>query len=117
MRDKPVIYLGLLLFVALVTFPLWQGLAARSSTREPDVRKAAGHKNCVAPRSYMREAHMELLMKWRDAKVRGRQRNYTAYDGAVYAISLSGACLTKCHGSKDEFCDRCHVYAGVPTPG
>ena len=116
MRDRVLIYCGLLLFVALVTFPVWQGVAAQTSTREPEVKAVAGEKSCVAPREYMRQAHMELLMSWRDAKVRGQERRYTAYDGKVYPISLTGTCLTQCHGSKDEFCDRCHSYAGVSAP-
>ena len=115
MSDKVLIYAGLLLFLAVVTFPFWQGIAAHSSMKEPDVRKATG-KSCVAPTRYMREAHMALLMTWRDAKVRGQQRTYTASDGTVYAINLSGTCLTRCHGSKDDFCDRCHTFAGVATP-
>ena len=112
MRDRVLIYCGLFLFVALATFPVWHGVAGQTSTREPEVKRA-GEKSCVAPRDYMRQAHMELLMSWRDAKVRGEARRYTARDGKVYAISLTGTCLTQCHGSKDEFCDRCHSYAGV----
>ena len=116
MRDRVLICSGLCLFVALVTFPVWQGVTARSSTREPAVKAAAGAKACVAPRDYMRTAHMELLMNWRDAKVRGSERRYTAYDGKVYAVSLTKTCLQQCHGSKDEFCDKCHAFAGVTMP-
>ena len=116
MRDRLLIYTGLLLFVALVTFPLWQGLAARGSTKGPELKLPAGRKNCVAPIPYMREAHMDLLMKWRDAKVRGQMRRFTANDGTTYNVSLTGTCLTQCHGSREQFCDRCHAYAGVPTP-
>jgi [DsrC]-trisulfide reductase subunit J len=116
MRDRVLIYFGLFLFLALATFPVWHGVAAQTSTREPEVKTAAGEKSCVAPRAYMRQAHMELLMRWRDARVRGQERRYTAYDGKVYAISLTRTCLTQCHGSKDEFCDRCHSYAGVSAP-
>lgn len=116
MRDRLLIISGLLLFLALFTFPVWRGIAAQSSARGPEVKKAGGEKSCVAPRDYMRAAHMELLMEWRDAKVREEQRRYTAYDGKVYAISLTKTCLTQCHGSRKEFCDRCHSYAGVPAP-
>jgi hypothetical protein len=115
-RDRLLIFSGLFLFVALVTFPVWQGIAAQSSTKEPAVKAAVGQKNCVAPRDRMRVAHMDLLMEWRDGKVRKQQRRYTAYDGKVYDVSLTKTCLTQCHGSKDEFCDRCHAFAGVPAP-
>jgi hypothetical protein len=116
MRDRLLIFCGLFLFVALVTFPVWKGVAAQTSSKGPDVKAVEGHKSCVAPREYMRAAHMELLMNWRDTRVREHQRQYNAYDGKVYTISLTKTCLTQCHGSRDKFCDRCHSYAGVPAP-
>lgn len=116
MGDRPLIYGGLCLFVALVTFPVWKGVAAQSSTKGPEVKAVVDKKQCVAPRAYMREAHMELLMAWRDGKVRRQERHYTAHDGTVYNVSLTGTCLTQCHGSKDKFCDSCHEYAGVSAP-
>jgi hypothetical protein len=116
MRDRWLIYCGLTLFVAVVTFPVWQGIAAQTTSKGPDVKVVAGRKTCVAPREYMRAAHMELLMNWRDARVRDQQRRYTAYDGTQYTISLTKTCLNQCHGSRDTFCDRCHSYAGVTAP-
>ncbi len=62
----------------------------------------------------MRANHMRLLNDWRDLVVREGERTYTAADGKVYEISLTGTCL-KCHSNKETFCDRCHDYAGV-TP-
>lgn len=115
MRDRILIYAGLCFFVALVTFPVWRGVAAHSSTRGPELKAPVGQA-CVAPRTTMREKHMDLLMEWRDAKVRLGERRYVAADGKSYAISLSGTCLNQCHGSKDQFCDRCHQFAGVPVP-
>ncbi|MBT0651438.1 sulfate reduction electron transfer complex DsrMKJOP subunit DsrJ [Geomobilimonas luticola] len=116
MGDRPLIYGGLCLFVALVTFPVWKGVAAQSSTKGPEVKAVVDKKQCVAPRAYMREAHMELLVAWRDGKVRRQERHYTARDGTVYNVSLTGTCLTQCHGSKEKFCDSCHEYAGVSAP-
>jgi len=116
MNDRWLIFAGLLLFTALVTYPVWHGLAARSSTAGPELRKVPGQASCVAPRETMRRSHMALLMAWRDGKVRRQQRQYAAADGQVYAVSLTGTCLTRCHGSKEQFCDRCHAYAGVPAP-
>lgn len=115
MRDKVLIFAGLALFMLLVTFPVWHGISAGSTTGEPDFRKVEGKTSCVAPRQYMRESHMELLKKWRDAKVRDSRRDYRSFDGTHYVVSLSGTCLTQCHGSADEFCARCHTYAGVPA--
>jgi len=116
MRDRLLIFSGLFLFVALGTFPIWRGIAVQSSTNEPEVKQSVGQKSCVAPRSYMRVAHMDLLLGWRDGKVREQRRKYTAYDGKIYDVSLTRTCLMQCHGSKEKFCDRCHAYAGVSAP-
>lgn len=116
MRDRLLIYSGLAVFLLLVTFPVWHGLAAKTPAAAPDVRRPAGQTACVATRPYMRKAHMALLMEWRDAKVRRQQREYTAPDGKVYRVSLAGTCLTQCHGSREQFCDRCHTFAGVAVP-
>lgn len=116
MHDRLLIFCGLFLFTALVTFPVWQGIAMQTSNKGPELKVVEGQKTCVAPREYMRAAHMELLMNWRDTRVREHQRQFTAYDGKVYTISLTKTCLTQCHGSKDKFCDSCHSYAGIPTP-
>lgn len=116
MRDRLLIYGGLFLFLALVTFPVWRGLALRTTTGGPALKAVAGERSCVAPRNYMRVAHMDLLMEWRDAKVRAQRQRYTAYDGRMYRVSLRKTCLTQCHGSKEEFCDRCHAFAGVSAP-
>ncbi len=116
MRDRLLILAGTILFLVLLSYPVWQGLAARTVTSGPELRQAAGQKSCVAPRQQMREAHMELLMQWRDNKVRSGERSFTAADGTIYAVNLTRTCLTQCHGSKDKFCDSCHAYAGVPTP-
>ncbi|MBE0596441.1 MAG: sulfate reduction electron transfer complex DsrMKJOP subunit DsrJ [Desulfuromonadales bacterium] len=115
MRDRVLIFAGLSLFLALVTYPVWQGLAARSSTAGPVLPATAAGQKCVAPRDVMRVAHMEMLMSWRDLKVRENQRTYTAADGTVYTIDLTATCLTQCHGPKEKFCDSCHAYAGVPA--
>jgi len=116
MGDRLLIYCGLALFMAVVTFPVWKGIASQTSGKGPDVKVVGGQSTCVAPRAYMRAAHMELLMNWRDARVRDQQRHYTAYNGKTYTISLSKTCLTQCHGSKDKFCDQCHSYAGISAP-
>jgi hypothetical protein len=55
---------------------------------------------------------MDLLMDWRDEVVRRGNRNFVAFNGRTYTISLTGTCMG-CHSSKANFCDRCHDYAGV----
>jgi hypothetical protein len=116
MRDRPVIFAGLFLFVGLVTAPFWYGGARKDLSHVPDLKLPTNAKQCVAPLNYMRNSHMQLLVNWRDEVVRDNQRQFTAYNGKVYDKSLTRTCLTQCHTNKAEFCDRCHTYAGVSGP-
>ncbi len=117
MNDRWLILGGLGLFLLLVTWPLWQGLAAGTTSAGPQLPKAKAGTVCVAPVDWMRSSHMELLMAWRDGKVRRQERTYLGSNGTSYAVSLSATCLNQCHGGDQEkFCSRCHAYAGVPAP-
>ncbi|OHE24775.1 MAG: menaquinol oxidoreductase, partial [Syntrophus sp. RIFOXYC2_FULL_54_9] len=69
-------------------------------------------KRCIESTTYMRASHMKLLAAWRDDVVREGKRTYTAADGRIHQISLTGTCLN-CHSNKDKFCDRCHDYSGA----
>lgn len=111
MRDRNLIVAGLVAFLALLTFPVWYNRAAGTTSRPPEVKLPAREKQCVAPVSYMRNSHMQLLIRWREEAVRQDVRTFTAADGRTYRISLTGTCLN-CH-SKPDFCDRCHNYAAV----
>lgn len=113
MRDRPVIYTGLILFLGLFSFPMWRDFAARATTKGPQQAIPAREKQCVAPIAYMRSSHMTLLMDWRQQVVRDGNRQFTAADGRTFTRSLTGTCLKQCHGTKADFCDRCHSYAGV----
>lgn len=112
MRDRGIILGGLILFLGLITFPVWYNLAAGSTAKGPEPKKPEQETTCVAPLPYMRTSHMDLLVDWRDAVVRRHDRAFTAHDGRHYTISLTQTCM-KCHVSKADFCDRCHGYAGV----
>lgn len=116
MRDRVPIVCGLLVFVALFTFPVWRGLASGTLARQPELKLPVSEKHCVAPVEYMRRSHMQLLLDWREAAVRQGQRTFTAYDGKKYDISLTQTCLGQCHTERRDFCDRCHTYAGVSGP-
>jgi len=113
MRDRGIIYLGLLVFLVLGTFPVWRNLSARATTRGPEPRLPARERQCVAPREYMKTSHMNLLMDWREAVVRRGARDFTAYNGKHYSMSLTATCLAQCHAAKADFCDRCHNYTAV----
>ncbi len=116
MRDRLLIFCGLFVFIAVATFPMWRSVAAKTSTREPELQLPKNQTTCVAPVSYMRAAHMKFLIGWREGAVREHQSRYTAYDGRSYKVSLTNTCLGQCHGSKKEFCDRCHNYMAVSAP-
>ncbi len=114
--NKGVVIAGIVVFLIAATFPLWYGRGKAVSP--PDLKldtpaiERLKEKRCVEPAAYMRANHMKLLVAWREDVVREGKRSYTATDGRVYPISLTGTCLG-CHSNKDKFCDRCHDYSGA----
>ena len=114
--DPGKIIAGIVIFLIVATFPLWYGKGR--AVPPPDLKldtpaiEALKEKLCVEPAPYMRANHMKLLSAWRESVVREGNRSYKATDGKVYKISLTGTCL-ECHSNKDQFCDRCHDYAGA----
>ena len=113
MRDRPVIYGGLAVFVVVITLPFWRGLESGVTTKGPELARPATARQCVASTEFMRSSHMLLLMEMRDQAVRQGNPVYVGAGHGTYTISLTGTCLEQCHGSKADFCDRCHDYAGV----
>jgi len=117
MNDRPLILAGLTLFVGLVTTPIWHGALDRpAALTPPPIQLPAQEKQCVAPASYMRTSHMQLLEHWRDEAVRDGQRQFIAFNGKSYYKNPTRTCLTECHTDRKEFCERCHDYAGVSDP-
>lgn len=115
MRDRIWIFAGLALFAAAMTAPFWYARKpAADLAKLPNLTLPVHQKQCVAPVAYMRAAHMELLLRWRKDVVRRGERKYIAFNGKVFDRSLTGTCLG-CH-NKEQFCDRCHAYAGVSGP-
>jgi hypothetical protein len=113
MNDKGKIVTGLVIFVAMVIFPLWYNMGKAAPVPEvvlTERAKAAGE--CVLPKAEMRTEHMQLLDVWRDTQVRDGQSVYVNAKGKSYTMSLSNTCLD-CHSNYKDFCDRCHVYASV----
>ena len=113
MNDKGKIVTGLVIFIALITFPFWYNLGKAAPAPEPlltETAKAA--KECIRPTEFMRAEHMQILDDWRDTVVRDARRTYFNEKGRSYNMSLSNTCL-ECHSNKKEFCDRCHDYASA----
>lgn len=115
MRDRVWIVGGLAVFAVALTAPFWCAhLGTKNLARMPNLALPANQTQCVAPVEYMRASHMVLLLRWREEVVRLGQRRYVAFNGKVYDKSLTRTCLD-CH-NKEQFCDRCHSYAGVSGP-
>lgn len=106
------ILVGLIIFLVLVTIPIWYNVATGKAGYAPELEKAARGEECVRELEYMKAYHMDLLNDWRNRVVRYGERYETAGDGTRYELSLSNTCLD-CHVNKDKFCDRCHDYLGV----
>lgn len=112
MYDTGKILSGLVLFLVIVTIPMWIHLARGTVPEIPDPKIITEAESCVRETEYMTSKHMDLLNEWRDDVVRRNDRIHTGPGGKVFEKSLSRTCMD-CHSNKSEFCDRCHDYAGV----
>ena len=114
--DGKNILIGLVIFIVLVTFPVWFNHGKAAPAPEPKldtpVISQMVHKQCVLPKGEMITGHMKLLNEWRTQVVRDNMRMYVASDGKTYEMSLQNECM-KCHSNKSQFCDKCHDYAGL----
>jgi hypothetical protein len=115
MRDRSLIYLGLLIFLAAVTLPFTYNMAVGAGAM-PELEIPKDETQCVEPIEFMKSSHMQLLIDWRESQVRENVRTYVSSDGREFDIGLTGTCIQQCHTSKENFCDRCHNYAGVQGP-
>jgi len=112
MSDFPKIIIGILIFLVLVSFPVWYNLASGQAGQVPEMGKPTQDGECILPREQMREDHMHILDDWRDLAIRDGERFYTDEHGNRIERSLSNTCM-HCHSNKAEFCDRCHDFMGV----
>jgi hypothetical protein len=107
---------GIAVFVLLATFPFWYTGGKASPVPQIDldtpVINSMHQKQCVAQTSFMKTRHMKLLDEWRNDVVRNNNRTYVTADGRRFDKSLTKTCLS-CHSNKEQFCNRCHNYAGV----
>lgn len=112
MHDKKLIFSIIIIFIALMTFPIWYNRGNAGNVPQPERSRMA--TECVKPTQYMRTTHMQLLNDWRDNVVRekGARFGETETTHTQYQRSLQKGCM-KCHASKKKFCDTCHEYAAV----
>ena len=114
MSDAAKVIAGLVIFLVIVTSPMWYHLVSGTTPEPPELEAPTNATECVEDTAYMRAFHMDLLNEWRDDVVRDGDRDHVAPNGMHYDKSLSRTCMN-CHSNKDKFCDRCHDYAGVET--
>ena len=113
MSNKLVVIAGLVVFLALLTFPIWYTLASGGDLSPPDLELPDDGSHCVEEKATMAAYHMDLLNRWRDAVVREGKRQYTSKTyGTQFEMSLTKTCMG-CHVNRETFCDRCHSYANV----
>lgn len=114
MYDTGKIITGLIIFLCLITFPIWFNVVTGKAAYKPEPKIITKEKHCVETTPYMKDSHMKLLKSWRDKVVRENMRLYKGIDGKTYPMSLTNTCLN-CHSNKKQFCDQCHNYVDV-TP-
>ncbi len=112
MRDRGKIIIGLIIFLGLISFPVWYNFAKGKATYVPELAKPVKGEECVRDTAYMKAYHMDLLNEWRDVVVRNGDRFYVDASGHRIERSLSNTCLD-CNANKEQFCDRCHTFMGV----
>ena len=112
MYNADKIIIGLIIFLLLLSFPIWYSMARGQAAEAPELEIVTDAEECIEPVEFMRAEHMELLNEWKHSVVREANRIYVASDGKEYEMSLTGTCLD-CHSNKEEFCDSCHEYAAV----
>lgn len=113
MYDSGKIITLLVIFLVLVSFPMWYQSGKASVAPDPQLtEKAKEAGKCIESKEFMKTHHMKMLDQWRNEVVRDGERYYTSTEGKTYYKSLQVTCM-ECHSNKSKFCDQCHNYAGV----
>ena len=118
MQKKTNIVVGILVFVRVMTAPIWMNFGKDSGNSAVDVSldtptiNALDEKQCIYDTEYMRENHMEILHQWKVQVVRDGNRVMVTPDGREFEMSLQNTCLD-CHSNYDEFCEKCHNANGI----
>jgi hypothetical protein len=116
MYDSGKIITGLVIALAVLTFPVWWNLADGAFTAPPrpepelaPAAKAAG--KCVEPGAVMKTKHMQILDDWRNAVVRDGTRYYVE----APAVETELSSLTLVMGAR-EFVNQSVVEIPGVTP-
>ncbi len=121
MYDSGKIITGLVIFVLLTTFPIWYANLIGDADAVPPATdnelSEAMFQGLTFPNDAkhalttgeMRSTHMNMLQ---DIHAVAMDAGYTPEkDGKKGTMQ----CMM-CHGTKETFCDSCHVHAAVKTP-
>ncbi len=112
MYDGKKIIPGLLIFLTILSYPLWHNAASGKIGYIPKPKAPEDKKECIEPKLLITVNHKTLLEDWRTEVVRNGMKTYRASDGKTYTMSLTKTCMN-CHKDRADFCDQCHNYAGV----
>lgn len=112
MYDGGKIIPGLIVFVGLMCFAIFNNVGSKVEEPKPASAKDLGYTECVKPLAEIKSSHMVLLNEWRDEVIREGKREKVEAGGKLYEKSLQNGCMV-CHTSKEKFCDTCHQYASV----
>ena len=74
MYDSGKIIAGLVIFLGLVTFPIWYTWGSGGPGQAPEIKTPANEQACVESTEFMAAWHMDLLNQWRDSVVREGNR-------------------------------------------
>jgi len=69
MYDGKKIIPGLILFVGIMTYPLWHNTVSGKTGYIPKPKAPADQKECIEPKSFIRVNHKALLEDWRTSVV------------------------------------------------
>ena len=117
---KPTkIIIALVIFLAIVTFPIWSSIGSDSvspdveiSLDTPAINALGDDASCIYDTDYMRANHMKVLSEWKVEVVRNGNRMIVTEDGREYLASLENTCF-ECHSNYEDFCLKCHEYSNV----
>ena len=117
---KPTkIIIALVIFLAIVTFPIWSSIGSDSvspdveiSLDTPAINALGDDASCIYDTDYMRANHMKVLSEWKVEVVRNGNRMIVTEYGREYLASLENTCF-ECHSNYEDFCLKCHEYSNV----
>lgn len=120
MRNKTNIVVGVLVFLLVLTSPIWLNLGKSAEASQVEVSLDTptinalpeDERQCIYDTDYMLKNHMEILHQWKVQVVRDGNRTLVTPDGREFEMSLQNTCLD-CHSNYDEFCEKCHDANGV----